>query len=165
MSKVFFISDTHLGCDRILKYRPEFSTIEEHDSTIIGNILKTVGKRDILWILGDVATNMIGAKMVVALSKHCRIKIVLGNHDTESKDSAEILKMYIDHGIELHSFVKYKGTWLSHCPIHPIEFRGCRLNIHGHLHSKTVGDERYFNVSCEQVDYTPIYFFDIPGVI
>jgi len=34
-------------------------------------------------------------------------------------------------------------------------------NIHGHLHSNTIPDARYVNVSAEQVNYTPIDFEEI----
>jgi predicted phosphohydrolase len=54
---------------------------------------------------------------------------------------------------------------LTHAPIHPmeLEYRFTK-NIHGHIHDKVVTkmldgweipDERYFCVSCEQVDYLP----------
>ena len=58
-------------------------------------------------------------------------------------------------GIEVYGFVKYKEFWLSHCPIHPNELRG-KVNIHGHVHNKTIIDCNYFNTSCENVDFKPI---------
>jgi calcineurin-like phosphoesterase family protein len=66
--------------------------------------------------------------------------------------------------------VKYKGIWLTHCPVHESEL-GYRVNknIHGHIHEKlvtkdvyewgyridSIPDERYICVSCEHVDYKP----------
>ncbi len=51
--------------------------------------------------------------------------------------------------------IKYNNkAWLTHCPMHPIELRGL-INIHGHIHDEQLG-EGYVNVSCEQVDYTPV---------
>lgn len=35
------------------------------------------------------------------------------------------------------------------------------INIHGHLHSKTIDSNRHINVSCEQIDYTPVKLKDI----
>ena len=51
-------------------------------------------------------------------------------------------------------FKKY-GFWLSHCPVHPNELRH-KKNIHGHVHNKTVDDDRYINVCCDVVNYTPV---------
>ena len=56
---------------------------------------------------------------------------------------------------EVHSLVKYKGTWLSHAPIHQDELRGC-VNIHGHTHYHVIDDERYINVCSEHTNYGPI---------
>lgn len=52
-----------------------------------------------------------------------------------------------------------KKFWLSHCPLHPEELRG-RLNIHGHVHTNSVRDQRYINVSFE-MSKTPIPLEDI----
>ena len=68
--------------------------------------------------------------------------------------------------------MKYKGIFLSHCPVHPVEldYRISR-NIHGHLHEKSImimnengdliKDDRYHCVSVEQVDYTPVSLSDL----
>jgi hypothetical protein len=54
--------------------------------------------------------------------------------------------------------VHYKGFFLTHCPVHPLElnYPDVRGNIHGHIHDKEVGESRYWCVSCERVDYKPI---------
>jgi calcineurin-like phosphoesterase family protein len=92
-------------------------------------------------------------------------KVVLGNHDM-LKDIPELLK-YVN-GVS--GMVKYKGLWLTHCPVHEreLEFRVSR-NIHGHIHENFVmkvvweddvvfeiPHDRYHCVSCEHVNYTPV---------
>ena len=54
--------------------------------------------------------------------------------------------------------VKYKGFILSHCPIHESEIRRFTKNIHGHVHENSLEDERYINVSCEVVNFSPVPF-------
>jgi len=91
-------------------------------------------------------------------------KVILGNHDRPS-DIQELMK-YVQ---SIAGMVKYKGIWLTHCPVHEreLEFRVPR-NIHGHIHENQimkleengfkdewVPDDRYHCVSCEHVDYTP----------
>ena len=53
--------------------------------------------------------------------------------------------------------INYKKEFiLSHCPIHPseLDYR-FKYNIHGHVHVKSLSDERYINVCCEAIDYKP----------
>ena len=53
MSQVFFIGDTHFGHDNALRFRTQFSSIQEHDEFIIERWNKTVHKRDLVYHLGD----------------------------------------------------------------------------------------------------------------
>jgi len=163
MSKVRFIADLHLGHTNMALKRG-FATVEEHDEYIISQWNKKVSKRDITWILGDVT--MESSKSYPLLNRlNGMKKVVLGNHDM-MKDVPALLQ-YVQ-GVS--GMVKYKGIWLSHCPVHEreLEFRVPR-NIHGHIHEETImttvwvddvmfelPDIRYHCVSCEHVDYTPV---------
>ena len=49
---VYFTSDLHIHHKNICEYRTKFKTTEEHDNHWIDKIL-SLGKRDILYILGD----------------------------------------------------------------------------------------------------------------
>jgi calcineurin-like phosphoesterase family protein len=31
-----------------------------------------------------------------------------------------------------------------------------KKNVHGHVHYKTIPDDRYLNVCCENINFTPI---------
>ena len=50
---------------------------------------------------------------------------------------------------------------LSHIPIHPESLSRWRGNIHGHVHDNTLQDDRYINVSVENINFTPIDFEEI----
>jgi calcineurin-like phosphoesterase family protein len=54
--KRWILSDPHFGHKMLVEtgMRP-FSTVEEHDETIINNINELVHRDDKLWILGDFA--------------------------------------------------------------------------------------------------------------
>lgn len=152
---VFFIGDTHLGHTNAIKWRTNFSTPEEHDETIFNNIMNVSGKRNQLYVLGDFCIHKNAFHYVEEIAKSFdKVKLVLGNHDLE-REYNPTLNDYINLGIEVYGFVKYKEFWLSHCPIHPNELRG-KVNIHGHVHDKTIIDCNYFNASCENVDFKPI---------
>ncbi len=172
MSSVYFISDLHLGHKNICKFRP-FDSLEEHDSMIKESLLSTVNRRDKLFLLGDIAfTDEAGDWIVNELHKYCsNIVIVLGNHDTDSKERFGNIVKYVNAGIKMHGLTTYKDAWLSHCPIHPDEIRKKSYCVHGHVHSNNIqtrydgmalgDDQKYFNVSCENVNYKPIRYDEI----
>jgi len=163
MAQVRFIADLHFGHVNMAVKRG-FATVEEHDEHIITQWNSVVKKQDLTWILGDVT--MESAKPYPLLARlNGMKKVVLGNHDMPSH-IPELLK-YVQC---VSGLTRYKGIWLSHCPVHPMELehRVPRV-IHGHIHENIVMkqitfmgftifkrvDRRYHGVSCEQVDYTP----------
>lgn len=157
---VYVISDTHFGHSNILRYRTCFNSIEEHDKIITENILKTCGKRDSLYILGDVCIYKDGFKYLEEIANSVEfLHICLGNHCNERKGSPT-LEDYMSVCKSVFGMKKYKDAWLTHAPIHPVELRG-KFSIHGHVHSNSIDDPRYFNASCENVDYTPVNIADV----
>ena len=155
MINTFFISDLHFGHYNIISYcRPEFNSLDEMHETIITRWNNTVGKKDKVMFLGDFSMS---AKAVHEFAPQLNgVKhIVLGNHD--QKDM-EIYKYYFKN---IFGCSSYKECILTHVPIHPMQFYRFKLNIHGHMHEKVIEDDRYFNVSCEQINYTPIEWEDI----
>ena len=154
MARVFFTSDWHLGHRNILKYRPEFKTIKEHNQTFIDNFNRVVRKRDTVYFLGDIVFEQEDLAVIAEL-QHCRKVLYLGNHDT--LHTSEYLTVF-DEVFALRSF---KNFWLSHCPIHPQELRGRIGNIHGHLHRSILEDTKYFDVSPEKHNYELVNFEDI----
>jgi len=124
---------------------------------------KTVHKRDVTYILGDVTMEKANYDILDRLNG--RKHVVLGNHDR----MAHVVKL-MQHVDSVAGMVQYKGLFLTHCPIHPMEMDyRVKYNIHGHIHEKVVmknvyewgykkdpvPDERYICVSCERVSYTP----------
>jgi calcineurin-like phosphoesterase family protein len=78
--------------------------------------------------------------------------LIKGNHDDMTSTALQTSVFE-----EIHGIIKYKGMWLSHAPIHPVELRG-KKNVHGHTHMKSVRtwygtlDKRYYN-TCVDVVY------------
>lgn len=169
MSKVYFISDIHFGHYNICRYRNDerFSSWSEHDNFILENILKTIGKRDTLWILGDCFFTEEAYNLFFDNVFCHKINWIIGNHDTDNQVRVNLVKRFCKETHPMYgkigSLFSYKRFWLSHHPIHPMELRGKR-NIHGHTHNFLMLDDegniddRYVNVCCEHVDYTPIPF-------
>ena len=156
MSETYFISDLHLGHKNILKFSNSRagSTVDEHDEQLIASISSTVCKRDNLYILGDVCFDI--KKMDMLRRINCRKVLLLGNHDEFN------IGVYLKYFDKVAGLLSYKGFWLSHAPVHPAELRG-KINIHGHVHSADIPDERYFNVCVESLDGVPVSLSSIRG--
>lgn len=159
MTDTWYISDLHLGHEKILAFNPflrPFKTIEEHDEAILENINKTVKDNDTLWIIGDVSVGGQRKMELIRRLKSCNgiKKLVLGNHDPNGIELAEQGVFSSIHGAWNDGT---RGWILTHIPVHPDNL-GTRFaaNIHGHMHDSTIKDPRYLNVSCEQVGCTPI---------
>jgi calcineurin-like phosphoesterase family protein len=170
----FIIGDLHFGDSDMCTIldgntaplRP-FSTIEEHDETLINNWNKTVPKDGKVYILGDIAQKKTDISKIGRLNGSRKI-LIAGNHDVYP--SADYLKYFKDiratHRLD-------NGILMSHIPVHSGTFgKAHKLNVHAHLHNKRVmklltygpdgtrhtyaPDLRYKCVSAEQIDYTPI---------
>lgn len=157
MSIVRFIADLHLGHKFMATHRG-FASVEEHDEHIITQWNSVVHKRDTTYILGDVT--MEKAEQYALLDRLNGAKrVVLGNHDLPKH-----VPKLLEHVQSVSGMEKYKGIFLTHCPIHTMELEHrVSRNIHGHIHVKVVmlehwtniPDQRYHCVSCEQVDFIP----------
>ena len=150
---VYFISDTHFG-HKAMALKRGFSCVEEHDEHIIDMWNKTVHKKAVVYLLGDITMEKANYEILDRLLGFK--KVVLGNHDL-----GKHVKFLLNHVNSASGMIKFKGFALTHCPIHPIEFSRFKGNIHGHRHERSIYDSRYFNVSCEALDYTPISFEEI----
>ena len=171
--EILFISDTHFGHRAICKYRTQFKTPQEHDEFIIEKWNKRVRKASsIIWVLGDMCIQNKYYDFPTLISRlRGNIHLITGNHCYLPAYNHNKIKVM--NGI----FKKY-DYWLSHAPIHPEELRS-KKNIHGHVHYKSIKDykmiddgnsgfmmaeqldDRYINVCCEKINYTPISLEEI----
>ncbi len=157
MNSIYMIADLHFGHVNVAKWRG-FDSVEKHDELIIENWNKTVNQNDSVYILGDVA---MGDKSNIAIigKLNGHKKLILGNHDSRPTEC------YLEHVARVYGSVEYKQCILTHIPVHPCEFPRYKWCVHGHLHDKLIDDPRYFSVSCEQINYTPIPFTDIVEIM
>lgn len=161
MSETFFIGDTHFGHKGIINFsetkphRP-FSTVEEHDAELVKRWNSVVGKKDVVFVLGDFCFGK--RNLPIAGELNGLKKLVMGNHDMYA--SAD----YLEYFHKLYGAVEFKGTILTHIPVHECQLSRYWINIHGHLHQKTVDDNRYINVSAEQINLTPIPYDEVMNI-
>lgn len=170
MGNVFYTSDTHFNHDFVAKTR-SFDTAEEHDEAVIEHFNTVLGKRDQLWILGDLfmgsVTNGLPKVARINGTKH----LVLGNHDAahpRHKRSHTQQRRFLEvfASIHLHEqhIINGQKVLLSHYPIvgdHAdredrdtqwrLKDEGLPL-LHGHVHDEWQFNGRQFNVG---VDHNP----------
>ena len=149
------MSDPHLGHENICNFRTQFNSSKEHDECLRDNYHSIVRPKDTVWFNGDVAFTPEALEDLKSWNgvKH----LVLGNHDNaEFKKrgvSLEMLQSVFEDRI--YGFARKHGFWVSHCPIAEEELRG-RINLHGHVHNKTIQKFGYLNLSMENINYKPI---------
>lgn len=177
--KRYVISDLHLGHQAILKYRTKFATLDEMHDTIINNWNSAVTPQDKVYILGDVAWNK--QSLTLLNSMNGKKVLIKGNHDILP------LKEYVKYFEDIRGAMEYKECILTHIPVHETQLKRFKINIHGHLHDKTIQEHcfvekdesdykmdkwdnlkpgmvdrwQYNNVCCEQINYTPILLEEI----
>jgi calcineurin-like phosphoesterase family protein len=154
VTETFFIGDTHFGHRNILRFEGikahrDFFTIEEHDEEIVRRWNRIVCKGDIVWHLGDFAFS--SSSITIAGRLNGMKKLVLGNHDHYPTEE------YLKYFQKVYGAATLKGgILLTHIPVHPAQLERFKFNIHGHLHAYCLDDQRYINVSCEQINLTPV---------
>jgi calcineurin-like phosphoesterase family protein len=159
MSTVFFAADPHFGHAKLLAYESDarpFETIAEHDDALVARWNATVGKRDVVWLLGDVAWSAEAARAAIPRLQG-RLRLILGDHDQRWLSGARDLLAHFEliGGCEAWK----DGIVLSH---HPLAFDGFKYTrcIHGHTHSHMIKatatdrvDNRESALACEHPDY------------
>lgn len=161
MSKTFLISDTHFFHGNILKFKRgdgsplrDFKDMDHMMTTLIYNWNKVVGKNDKVYHLGDVGFS--NASSLQVLDQLNGIKVLIkGNHDGQK------LSVYQQYFKDVRACHILDSFLLSHIPIHPDSLSRWKANIHGHTHANSLPDRRYYNVSVEAINYTPIDFEEI----
>lgn len=172
MSNVRFIGCLHFGHEKIAKMRG-FKDSFDHDRHLISMWNKTVSKRDLTFILGDVT--MEDPDYYCYLNQmNGRKIVVMGNHDLH-RDVRQLLK----HVESVAGMIKYKGFFLTHAPIHPNDLGRCKGNIHAHIHENKLIEvmaeshwkdsdseivptlHKYYNVDAKMIDFIPKSLIDL----
>lgn len=174
---IYFTSDLHLCHNQPFIYSPRhFQNIDEHNMTIIQNIVDTcVEPNDELYILGDLMLNNNETAMkLLASLNHIKKYIVLGNHDTQSR---QILYESLPNTTVLGygSVLKYKNYhfYLSHYPTLTSNYDDNQplkrkvINLCGHTHTANRFDDfdkgLIYHVELDAHDNKPVSIIEILG--
>ncbi|GGI43210.1 metallophosphatase [Paenibacillus marchantiophytorum] len=163
MSQTFFISDHHFGHKLIIDFenRP-FVDTEEMNASMIAKWNQVVNKEDTVFHLGDFSfLNKEKTQAIVSQLNGYKI-LILGNHDRGRSRT-----WWLDAGFdEVSAYpIIYKNFFfLSHEPMY-MNKQMPYVNVHGHIHGQKYEGLHYYNVSVEQLDYSPVSFEQIRDAV
>lgn len=173
---IFFSSDHHMGHEGPYKtftkddgslLRADLATnADEADELMIQRHNAVVKPQDRVYFVGDFCFSKKHIRKAGRMNG--RKVLVKGNHDVLE------LKEYLPYFDDVRGVHQFDGMVITHVPIHEQSLARWGFNVHGHLHANRVMvvdkgciwgcspadapeiDPRYFNVSVEQINYTPI---------
>ncbi len=159
---IYLLSDNHFWHTNIIAYenRP-FKNVEDMNAYMIKQWNSVVNRDDIVYYLGDFAFSGKTATMEILSQLNGRKILIKGNHDRRKSDTwwkSVGFSDVINGGVILDNFYL-----LSHQPLYMNESMPY-VNIHGHIHSKKMEGNQYFNVSVEHWDYVPVSFEMIKAI-
>ena len=182
-SGIFFISDTHFGHSKIIDYckRP-FSSIEEHDKTLIQNWNNVVGQDDTVFHLGDFAYG--NSQFISNIIKRLNGNIILikGNHDLRNMNPT-LYNIFSDAVYQARILIDKQTVYLNHFPFLCFEHGDINLykdnysiQLFGHVHSGplTFSEDAsrlnillptQYDVGVDNNNFTPISWTDVKNKI
>lgn len=152
----FFIGDLHIGHENLINFLQEdgitperpFSSIDEMHEIFIERWNSKVTPSDKVYVIGDV---LFRRKNFPILSRfNGKKSLVRGNHDIYA------ISDYEKYFKNIHTYVYKPGMIFSHIPLHPDCIGRWGVNVHAHLHRHSLNDPKYFCVSADRLNFTPI---------
>ena len=190
MGKIFVVSDLHFQHMNILlleKERSSFSSLTEHDNTLINNWNSVVSPEDVVFVLGDFIMGAAENVPNILDKLNGTIYLILGNHDTKRK-----IEYYENagnvHVLGDHNIFYYKGTLfcMNHFPLEGdengrhLETDGWEIAtdifkehydeavyLYGHIHSNAPSEmvSRTYHVGVDTNNFYPVLLDDIVNMI
>ena len=160
--KRFYIADTHFFHKNIIKdcNRP-YTSLKEMHNEIILQWNRKVGKNDMVYMLGDIASvsseeDVRGLISILKMLNGKKILIV-GNHDRETIKNFKFRKCFVDIKEYCRVYDEGKKVVLLHFPMECWEGdkRGV-IHLHGHVHKDLITKkENRYNVGVDIIGYAP----------
>lgn len=164
MANIFFCSDHHFYHQNILTFKRddgtplrEFQDVNHMNEIIVQRHNERVRPNDKVYFLGDVTMSRNARGLEILGRMNGEKVLIKGNHDLCKP------QQYLQYFKDIRGSHQFDGMVLTHIPIHPDSLARWGLNVHGHLHYQVVRlplsqipDRRYYNVSMERINYTPV---------
>ena len=164
MANIFFCSDHHFYHQNILTFKRddgtplrEFQDVNHMNEIMVQRHNERVRPNDKVYFLGDVTMSRNAHGLEILGRMNGEKVLIKGNHDLCKP------QQYMQYFKDIRGSHQFDGMILTHIPIHPDSLARWGLNVHGHLHYQVVRlplsqipDRRYYNVSMERINYTPV---------
>jgi calcineurin-like phosphoesterase family protein len=164
MANIFFCSDHHFYHQNILTFKRddgtplrEFQDVNHMNEIMVQRHNERVRPNDKVYFLGDVTMSRNASGLEILGRMNGEKVLIKGNHDLCKP------QQYLQYFKDIRGSHQFDGMILTHIPIHPDSLARWGLNVHGHLHYQVVRlplsqipDRRYYNVSMERINYTPV---------
>ena len=157
---IYITSDLHFCHDKEFLYTPRgFQSIEEMNQSIVQRWNAVITEDDDVYILGDLMLNDTDCGMDLLEDLNGRLHIVLGNHDTESRQDRYIYARNVVEICGYSTVIKYEKYhfYLSHYPTltsnydvdKPLKARVINLCGHSHTEDKFADMDKGLIYHCE----------------
>ena len=178
MKFIFLAIFTLVSHDREFIYKPRgFSSIEEHDTTVIENWDKIVKPNDTVYLLGDLMLNDNEGGIAKLNQLNGTIYYIRGNHCSDArcilyKEKTRMIPLCGQFETSWAAVQKINGFnfYLSHYPTmtsyleNMAPLKQHLINLHGHLHSKNKFYQDIpfmYNVALDAHNNMPVSFDEI----
>ena len=153
---IYIISDTHFHHKRIIEYadRP-FDNVLSMNKTIIRNWNEIVSPKDKVFHLGDIGFGSTQDMQRIFQNLNGTKILIRGNHDKRFSDGA-LSKIGFSE-VYKYPIIIEEFYMLSHSPMF-LNKNMPYVNIHGHIHEKSIEGANYVNACVEHNDYKPFSF-------
>ena len=159
--KTFLTADWHLGEDRFQLMGRAFSSVEEHNETLIERHNKIVGPDDQVIVVGD-AVYQKAPKYLSLVSRFNGHKtLIRGNHDRifGDKDLYPYFERVISEGDGLDLQIGGIDCYATH---YPTLAKVRKFNLIGHIHGAWKYQLNMFNVGVDTNCFYPVDLEAIP---
>lgn len=155
---IFFTADLHLLHPKIVDICNRPTTINEHDEWLIDRINSVVGKKDELYILGDVSMASKEKTDKLLQKIHGDKKLIIGNHDNNIVHST-----YFKSVSQIYNFKFDSESYpnmriiLCHYPIASWEEKVLgTAHLYGHVHGRYENRGLSFDIGVDANNYYPL---------
>jgi len=182
MNAIWYTSDLHVGHARVAELRG-FATIGEHDQRIAAEWAARVGKRDHVWVLGDLALSDVDRALRIVRGLPGIKHFVTGNHDPcfpmhrgAHKQQRRFLETFESVQAFARRRIRGHEVLLSHFPYdtdhtEEIRYSQYRLRdegrwlVHGHTHGKERRHGYQIHVGLDAWDLRPVHESEVADLI
>lgn len=156
MNNIWLTADWHFGHNKPFLYEPRgFSSIEEHDKTIIQLHNKIVMPDDDVYVLGDLTLGDLEYGIDCIKQMNGQLHIAIGNHCTNTRiNSYKQLSNVHEVTFGYRFNYKHISFWLSHYPMMMKNFEDPKptWNLSGHTHAQAPFINGQYNICCVGLD-------------